>query len=67
MGLFNKSAKPAALRDVVAAVEAATEAINTHGRNSRQARNALQQAQAEVYDARQAGATDAEIRAARGR
>lgn len=67
MGLFNKSAKASAIQDVVTAVEAATDAINKHGRNSQKARNALQAAEAEVRDARLSGATDAEIRAARRR
>ena len=67
MAMFSSSAKKSAIQDVVTAVEAATEAINAHGRNSQKAQNALKAARAEVRDARLSGATDAEIRAARGR
>jgi hypothetical protein len=57
--------KHTAVQEVVDAVTGATRAINTHGSDSAEALSALQTARAAVTTARQHGASDDELRAAR--
>ncbi|MEU3851745.1 hypothetical protein [Streptomyces sp. NPDC029554] len=56
--------KAQAIQAAANATQTAMQAINDYGRNSTEANGALRAARQAVFDARQLGATDDDIRAA---